>query len=207
MATRATEPPELQARRQGTLLEQGITPPEGIEAFSRALGSGLPQVLVSTHDLARRLEMHRIAPGLSAIDVWDRDGRPPNARPALTTPYQAPHSAVEQTLEDPLTTGLLQIERQTLLVAIDAQEVRTFFTDERRAPRAGVVTTARLLDFDDASAHVGEEHRAIRSRQDAGQVDNEQILKWRRGVGHQREGRQLVAGTLNLECPVWVSPP
>ena len=70
--------------------------------------------------------------------------------------------AIEQLLEDPLRPRLLQIERQALLVAVDAEEIRTLLTDKRRSPPARVVAAAGLLDLDDPRAHVGEQHRAVR---------------------------------------------
>ena len=82
----------------------------------------------------------------------------------------------------PLRLRLLEIERQALLVAVDAEEIRAFFADERRSPAARIVSPAGLLDLDDARAHVGEQHRAVRARENARQVDDEQAVERRRGI-------------------------
>ena len=84
--------------------------------------------------------------------------------------------AIEQPLEDRRARRLLQVERQALLVAVDAEEVRALAADERRTPRARVVAAAGLLDLDDARAHVGEQHRAVRPGQHARQIDDEQAV-------------------------------
>ena len=68
--------------------------------------------------------------------------------------------------------GVLEIERDALLVAVDAQEIRALAVDERRSPGARVVAAARMLDLDDPRAHVGEQHRAVRARQHARQVQH-----------------------------------
>ena len=87
--------------------------------------------------------------------------------------------ALYQPLDDPLRLGLLEIEREGLLVAVDAEEIRAFGADERRSPPARIVAAAGLLDLDHARAHVGEQHRAERARQHAREVDDEQAFQWR----------------------------
>ena len=57
---------------QAQLLKQGLLPTEGVEAFSRILGSTFSQVLVSTHDF--RNQVHS-PPHLEALEQH----RPPNA--------------------------------------------------------------------------------------------------------------------------------
>ena len=51
--------------------------------------------------------------------------------------------------------------------------------EKRRAPGARVVAFAGLLDLDDARAHVGEQHRAVRARQHARQVEHGDPVEWR----------------------------
>ena len=85
----------------------------------------------------------------------------------------------DQPLEDLAAGRLLEIERDAFLVAVDAQEIRAFAVQERRSPAARVVALAGLLDLDDPRAHVGEQHRAIGAREDAGQVENGDTLKGR----------------------------
>ena len=87
--------------------------------------------------------------------------------------------AGHQTIENRAALGMFEVERDAFLVAIDAQEVRALALEEGRAPRPRVIPLARLLDLDDARAHVSEEHRAIRSREDTGEVENHDSVEWR----------------------------
>jgi hypothetical protein len=57
----------------------------------------------------------------------------------------------------------LEIERATLLVAIDRQVIRTLACDERGTERTALVARTRLLDLDDLGAEIAEEHRAERA--------------------------------------------
>src|SRR5262245_24821707 len=54
-----------------------------------------------------------------------------------------------------------EIERHAFLVAVDAEEVGALAFDERRPPRARVVTFAGLFDFDDPRTEVREHHGAV----------------------------------------------
>ena len=58
--------------------------------------------------------------------------------------------------------------------------------DERRTPRAGVVAASGLLDLDHARPHVAEQHRAVRTRQHAREVEHRQSVE-----------RRLIEGTYN----------
>ena len=74
---------------------------------------------------------------------------------------------------------MLEVERDAFLVAVDAEEVRALAFEKRRAPRSRVVALAGLLDLDDARAHVGEQHRAVRAGQHAREVENGDTVEWR----------------------------
>ena len=50
--------------------------------------------------------------------------------------------------------------------------------EERRSPRSRVVALAGLFDLDDARAHVGEQHRAVRTREHAGQIEDGDAGEW-----------------------------
>ena len=80
--------------------------------------------------------------------------------------------ARDERVEHAASLGALEVERHALLVPVDAQEVSALAVDERRSPRARVVAAARMLDLDDPRAHVGEQHRAVRARQHARQVQH-----------------------------------
>lgn len=73
----------------------------------------------------------------------------------------------EERVEERSPLGMLEVESDAFLVAIDAQKVRALAGDKRRAPCARLVAAARLFDLDDARAHVREQHRAVRSGEDA----------------------------------------
>ncbi|MFP3938812.1 MAG: beta-ketoacyl synthase N-terminal-like domain-containing protein [Thermoanaerobaculia bacterium] len=80
------------------LAELAMTPGEGEEAFRRALAvDGAAQVLVSTADLAHRIEdsEERVRSRLGAAGVEGRPGSL-HPRPELETPYAPPGSDVER---------------------------------------------------------------------------------------------------------------
>ena len=85
----------------------------------------------------------------------------------------------EQPIDDGAPFGPLEIERDAYLVAVDAQIIRALAVDERRPPGARVVALSGLLDLDHASAHVGEQHRAVRTRQHAREIENGQAFERR----------------------------
>jgi NAD(P)-dependent dehydrogenase (short-subunit alcohol dehydrogenase family) len=98
MAVDTSMPAELEAVRQENL-RQGLTNPEGVEIWRRALAAGVPQVVVSTRDLRTRM-----AGSMTTHHVTnnpDRDvtiaARPPleHARPNLETLYEAAETPVE----------------------------------------------------------------------------------------------------------------
>ena len=53
---------------------------------------------------------------------------------------------------------------------------------KRRPPCAGVVAMPRVLDLDDVRAHVGEQHRAQRAREDSREVNDGEALKRQPGA-------------------------
>jgi hypothetical protein len=65
----------------------------------------------------------------------------------------------------------LQVDGHTLLVAVDGQVIRAPAVDEG-GPGARVVAVARVLDLDHLRAHVPEQHRAQRTSEHAGEVDD-----------------------------------
>ena len=85
----------------------------------------------------------------------------------------------DQLLEQPPSLRVLEVDGDAFLVAIDAQEVRAFAFEERRAPGARIVAFARLFDLDHARAHVGQQHRAVGTREDAREVEHGDAVEWR----------------------------
>ncbi|MEO6196031.1 MAG: amino acid adenylation domain-containing protein [Thermoanaerobaculia bacterium] len=97
MAISTAVPEEWQARRQESLA-QGLASREGVEAFRRIAGSGLPQVVVSTLDLAgRRAENERLVP-LAAVLEASAPAAAAHPRPALATAYVPPQTDLERSI-------------------------------------------------------------------------------------------------------------
>jgi hypothetical protein len=67
---------------------------------------------------------------------------------------------------------VLEVEGEAALAAVDGKKIGAFAVNKRRAPAAGVVALARLLDLDDVGAGIGERLRAMRTGQDPGEVDD-----------------------------------
>src|SRR5262249_55798007 len=80
--------------------------------------------------------------------------------------------SVDEPIENRASLEPLEVERHAFLVAVDTHEVRALAVHEWRTPGARVVALAGLFDFDHARAHVGEQHRAVRTRQHARQIEN-----------------------------------
>jgi acyl transferase domain-containing protein len=88
-------------------LKDAILPTEGLEAFNRILGMGLPQVLTSTMDLETRLKETRVTkidgPGQPTGKV---SNRPLHPRPRLSTAYVEPGTELEKRIAKILQTLL-----------------------------------------------------------------------------------------------------
>ncbi len=84
-----------------------------------------------------------------------------------------------EVLHDALSVGMREIDRDRQLAAVARQVVRGLagvatrrILQVRRTPGARVVAAAGPLDLDDGRAEVGEELRAPRSREHAGEVED-----------------------------------
>src|SRR5215471_15424871 len=110
----------------------------------------------------------------------------------------------EEAIDDGTAVGVLEVDRDALLVAVDAQVVRAFAFDERRTPRARVVAARWMLDLDDPRAHVGRKHRAVRSREHAREIENRDAGQ--RAVAH-RDLSATVTRPLRSAYAVFSSPP
>ena len=62
----------------------------------------------------------------------------------------------DQPFQDFQPVGVLEVQCQASLVAVDAHEIGALAVDERRAIGAGVVPGARALHLHHVGAHVGE---------------------------------------------------
>jgi acyl transferase domain-containing protein/acyl carrier protein len=83
---------------QKHLLEQGLSPAEGVEAFNRILGNTFSQVLVSTHDFRLLPVKPDLADSSSIPEATNKDNflKPTYSRPELSSVYVAPRNEIEQ---------------------------------------------------------------------------------------------------------------
>ncbi len=94
MAISTEVPEEWRAKRQESLA-QGLSSREGVEAFRRIAGSGLPQVVVSTLDLVtRRAENDQLVPLATLESALPAAASHP--RPALATAFVPAQTDLER---------------------------------------------------------------------------------------------------------------
>ena len=79
---------------------------------------------------------------------------------------------LEQLPEDLAARRRLEVQGDAPLAAVHGEEVRASSVHKGRAPAAGVVALAGLLDLDHVGARVREGLGAIRPGEDAGEVDD-----------------------------------
>ncbi len=98
----------------------------------------------------------------------------------------------DQGAQDRLSLGVLEVEGDALLVAIDRHEVGGFAAHERR-PASGVVPLAGFLDLDDLGTHVPEHHRAERPGQHASEIEHANARQGaaRKGSAYQPSARDF----------------
>ena len=94
---RPKEPATLINESQVDILKDGYAPSEGIEIFSRILGSTLPQVLVSTTDFTAVVNQNIIKESLSKTNLH-LSTQATHPRPELNNAYIAPRNEVEKIL-------------------------------------------------------------------------------------------------------------
>ncbi|MDI1443023.1 type I polyketide synthase [Polyangium sp. 6x1] len=95
MAVQAVLPEAMRAERD-RLLREAIAPREGVEAFARALGSGLPQVAVSPRPPALTRAAVDALAAAAARSGETKAALGAHERPALTTAYAAPTTETER---------------------------------------------------------------------------------------------------------------
>ena len=109
------------------------------------------------------------------------------SRPAKTEPVEDAGTVVfdqdiglvDQLQQRRLVVGLLQVQHNRPLVAVPGHEWRAFAIDEGRHAAGGIAL--RRLDLDDLGAMVGQQHRAVRAREVAGQVQDQKVIE---SAGH-----------------------
>jgi len=97
MVVNTAVPPELEAQR-AEVLKNAILPAEGVEAFRRALASGLSQVCVSTVNLPLRLAQARMA-GVYAAEPVSMAPAQRHPRPEMKTQFVAASTKMEELVE------------------------------------------------------------------------------------------------------------
>ena len=91
--------PEGLREWQAEVHSKGITPAQGLDAFDRIMTSGLPQVAVSTQDLATLIEQHfSFTPPNPSSETPSGAARTSHSRPDLPVVYVAPRNEVERTI-------------------------------------------------------------------------------------------------------------
>ena len=99
------EVPEAMRAERAAMLQNGIAPSEGRQAFRYALACGLPQVVVSTRELTARPDYeHRLPDPEVALEETSESTASPAAararypRPPLATEFVAPRNATEEAI-------------------------------------------------------------------------------------------------------------
>ncbi|MHC5895234.1 phosphopantetheine-binding protein [Nostoc sp.] len=85
--------------------EDGLSPSETIEIFSRILGSTLPQVLIWTNDFLSWRERHNTYNQENLIEIFEKANLPQPvqqtySRPKLKNEYVAPKNEIEQAIAE-----------------------------------------------------------------------------------------------------------
>ena len=80
------------------------------------------------------------------------------------------------------------IQRDTLLVAIDAQKPQRFAIQPRRPPGAAIVALAGAFDLDDLGTHVTEQHGGVRPGDGCRQVEHSNAFEQRQRRAAGRGG-------------------
>jgi NAD(P)-dependent dehydrogenase (short-subunit alcohol dehydrogenase family) len=106
-----TEVPEALKRARETALVHAIEPREGVLAFERALGAGVPRIVVASQDLDVYFEAVR-PPAEAEVPIDAREAERPVrtlARDSLTSSYVEPRSETEKKLAE-TWQALLSVE-------------------------------------------------------------------------------------------------
>ncbi|MEH0416182.1 type I polyketide synthase [Streptomyces sp. B21-083] len=113
MAYDAAGPQVLQRLKLADFAQRGILPQQGVEAFRRALDSGLPQVYVTSSDYLdvldeRRQDLSQLY--LEELAATGSADTPQQERPELDTAYVPPRTTTERMLVE-IWQALLGIDR------------------------------------------------------------------------------------------------
>ncbi|MDF5735722.1 MULTISPECIES: type I polyketide synthase [unclassified Nostoc] len=115
MAVETVIPDEIKHLREENL-KKGIAPQEGADAFNRILGTGLPQIVVSTQDIQAIIDQNHsyqsLEEGFAFLEekLATNFFKPTHPRPNLGNDYIAPRNEVEKTVAE-IWQQLLGIEQ------------------------------------------------------------------------------------------------
>jgi len=115
-----------------------------------------------------RLAVHRTHPVVGKTETPENPG---------TEVLDQHIGALDQSLEDPLAVGMLQIACDAPLVAVDREVIRRHAVDRRRRPVARLVAGPRDLDLHDVGAVIREHQRAVRTRERTRQIDDANAIE------------------------------
>ncbi len=140
-------------------------------------------------------------PRVQLVQPADREAEPiENPRPEVLQEHVGP---LDESAQQILALGRLEVGSDGLLVAVAGQEVRrhrvVVRAEKRRSPGAAVVAGDGALHLDHPGAEVAEHHRRVRAGQRPGQIDDDDVLE---GSGHVRHRmRRPRAPTLPARWP------
>src|SRR5207253_2737133 len=97
---------------------------------------------------------------------------PPPACPRASRAARIAAAAARQAVHHLLPFRPREVERNAPLAAVDGQKIGRLAIRVRRPPGPRLVALTRALDLDDVRAEVGEQHRAVRARENAGEVEH-----------------------------------
>ncbi len=160
--------PEALRRAREENLRLGLTSDEGREVLRRALGSDLPQVLVSTRDLFERIEEHArevAAAPEPRMQPAEEPTSHAHARPALSTAYEAPETDLQREVAA-LWADLLGIEQVGLrdsFFELGGNSLLLMQLSARLKARHGVALSIRALFEIPDVASLAERIAALRA--------------------------------------------
>jgi hypothetical protein len=148
----------------------------GLAGQAHEPGDGLHDQVVAGQLLAARAAAEAADRGVDDPGVVRRHGGVVQAEAAQAAGLEVLDEhvgAAGQLLRQHQVVGVLQVEGDRPLVAVDAEVVRGDPVADRRLPGAGVVAGG-ALDLHDLGAEVGEQHRGIGPGEDPREVGHEQ---------------------------------
>ena len=83
---------------------------------------------------------------------------------------------LDQFPEDLLALRVLEVQGAAQLAAIEVRIINTVVVD-KGTHLAGIVTALGIFQLDDRSTHIGQDHAAVGTSQNTGQVENDHAIQ------------------------------